>query len=252
MTGTCSRFKRIYMKIILPHLLIVSALVVSGFAQEKEKLPAAPSPEPIFDGKSLDGWQAPEMKYWTIKDGAITATSSQENPCDHNQFLVWQGGEIGDFELTLKFRIEGSDKANSGVQVRSEVEADGHVKGYQIDIADPSAPYLGAVYDEKGRKMLAHRSMRTVINADGKMNSTPLDGKGADAALADYQAGMWADYRIRFVDNKLEVFLNGVQTAEVIDHQEAEREMSGILALQLHSGPPMTVQFKDLKLTKLD
>jgi len=239
-------------KTIVTYLLIASALAAPAFAGEKEKAQAKSGAELIFDGKSLDGWKAPEMKYWSIEDGAITATSSLENPCDENQFLVWQGGDIGDFELTLKFRIEGSEKANSGVQVRSEVETDGHVKGYQIDIADPSAPYLGAVYDEKGRKMLAHRSMRTVINADGTMNSTPLDGKGTDAALADYRAGAWADYRIRFVANKLEVFLNGTKTAEVIDHQEAERELSGVLALQLHSGPPMTVQFKELKLTKLD
>ena len=150
------------MKKTLTLLLLFSALTAPAPAQDKA--PAAPSPQPIFDGESLAGWKAAEMKYWSVSDGAITATSSTENPCDHNQFLVWQGGEIGDFELSLKFRIEGSDKANSGVQVRSEVEADGHVKGYQIDIADPSQPYLGAVYDEKGRKMLAHRGMRTVIN----------------------------------------------------------------------------------------
>ena len=225
------------------------ALTGSLLAQEKA---AEPVFESLFDGKTLDGWRAPEMGYWSVKDGAITATSSDENPCPHNQFMVWQGGEIGDFELTLKFRIEGSKNANSGVQVRSEVEADGHVKGYQIDIADPTAPYLGAVYDERGRKMLAHRGMRTVINEDGTMNSTPLDGRGNDRALEKYKVGEWTEYRIRFIDNKLEVFLNGVPTAEVIDHQKEEREMSGVLALQLHSGPPMTVQFKDIQLAKLD
>lgn len=192
------------------------------------------------------------MSYWSVKDGAITATSSKEHPCDHNQFLVWQGDDIANFELTLKFRIEGSEKANSGVQVRSEVEEDGHVKGYQVDIADPSAPFLGAVYDEKGRKMLANRGYRTVINVDGSMSSTQLHAGDPNAALEDYQVGEWAEYRIRFIDNKLEVFLNGVQTAEVIDHQKEEREMSGILALQLHSGPPMTVQFKEIELTTLD
>ncbi len=206
----------------------------------------------LFDGKTLDGWKAPVMSYWSVNDGAITATSSKENPCDHNQFLVWQGGEIANFELTLKFRIEGTEKANSGVQVRSQVEADGHVKGYQVDIADPAAPYLGAVYDEKGRKMLANRGYRTVVNVDGSMNSTPLSADDPDAVLESYKVGEWAEYRIRFIDNKLEVFLNGVQTSEVIDHQKEEREMSGVLALQLHSGPPMTVQFKDIKLTTLD
>lgn len=210
-----------------------------------------PAAVPLFDGKTLDGWKAPDMGFWSVRDGAITAISSAEHPCEHNQFLVWQGGEIANFELRLKFRIEGSEKANSGVQVRSQVEPDGHVKGYQVDIADPSAPYIGAVYDEKGRKMLANRGQRTVINLDGGMNSTPLDAKGPDAALESYQVGKWAEYRIRFVDNKIEVFLNGIQTAEVIDHQKEEREMSGVLALQLHSGPPMTVQFKDIELTKL-
>lgn len=213
---------------------------------------AQAEPQSLFDGKSLAGWRAPEMGFWSVEEGAITARCTPEKPCKENQFLVWQGGELGDFELTLKFRIEGTEKANSGIQVRSEVESDGHVKGYQVDIADPKAPYLGAVYDERGRKMLAHRGYRTVITTEGEKNSTPLDAKGPDRVLGTYQVGEWADYRIRFVDNKLEVYLNGIQTAEVIDHQEAEREMTGILALQLHSGPPMTVQFKDIKLEKLD
>ena len=213
---------------------------------------AQAEPKSLFDGKSLEGWNAPEMSFWSVEDGAITARSTPEKPCKHNQFLVWQGGEIENFELNLKFRIEGTEKANSGIQVRSEVEADGHAKGYQVDIADPKAPYLGAVYDEKGRKMLAHRGYRTVITTEGEKHSTPLDAKGPDEVLKTYQVGEWADYRIRFVDNKLEVFLNGIQTAEVIDHQEAEREMKGFLALQLHSGPPMTVQFKDITLETLD
>lgn len=206
--------------------------------------------ESLFDGKTLTNWKAPDMSYWSVEDGTITAKSSDEHPCTHNQFLVWQGGEIGDFELNLKFRVDGGPKANSGVQVRSQVEADGHVKGYQVDIAQPEAPYLGAVYDEKGRKMLATRGQSTLIQADGTMKSSELGGE-KDAALKEYQSGEWAAYRIRFVDNKLQVWLNGVQTAEVIDEQEAEREMSGILALQLHSGPPMTVQFKDIVLKKL-
>ncbi len=206
--------------------------------------------ETLFDGKSLESWKSPDMSYWSVEDGTITAKSSEDHPCKHNQFLVWQGGEIGDFELTLKFRVDGGKSANSGVQVRSQVESDGHVKGYQVDIAHPDAPYLGAVYDEKGRKMLAMRGQSTVIQMDGKMLSGALEGD-KDAALINYKQGEWADYRIRFVANKLEVWLNSVQTAVVLDEQEAERESSGILALQLHSGPPMTVQFKDIVLKKL-
>jgi len=225
--------------LLIPALFISSGLVKADHHAEK-----------LFDGKGLESWKSPDMSYWSVEDGTITAKSSEDHPCKHNQFLVWQGGEISDFELTLKFRVEGGEKANSGIQVRSQVESDGHAKGYQVDIAHPDAPYLGAVYDEKGRKMLAMRGQTTVIQEDGKMVSGALDGD-KDAALKNYQQGEWADYRIKFVGNKLEVWLNGVQTASVVDEQEAEREMSGVLALQLHSGPPMKVQFKDIVLKKL-
>ncbi|NNE93763.1 MAG: DUF1080 domain-containing protein [Verrucomicrobiales bacterium] len=235
----------------LPSLFVFLACAAAFTALAQDKKSAA---ESIFDGKTLEGWKAPEMSYWSVKDGAITATSSEKNPCPENQFLVWQGGEIGDFELRLKFRVDGGPRANSGIQVRSQVEEDGHVKGYQVDISQPDPDgkkpdYLGAVYDERGRKMLASRGQKTVITAEGEKKSTPIEG--ADEVLETYKSGEWADYQIRFVDNKLTVKLNGVTTAVVVDNQEAEREMSGILALQLHSGPPMTVQFKDLKLKKL-
>lgn len=204
--------------------------------------------EAIFDGKSLKGWKAPDMSFWTVRDGAITAESTATKPCKENQFLVWHE-EVSDFELTLKFKLLGGPKANSGVQVRSQVEADGHVKGYQVDMSQPDAAYLGAVYDERGRKMLALRGQKTVIQADGKKISTPL----ADSAslLKGYEAGKWNEYRIHFKGNKLTVQINGITTSVVIDEQESEREMKGVLALQIHSGPPMKVQFKELKLKKL-
>ena len=209
---------------------------------------AADDGKSIFDGKSLKGWKAPDMSYWSVQDGAITAESTKDHPCKHNQFLVWQK-EVGDFELTLKFKLVGGPKANSGIQVRSQVEADGHVKGYQVDMSQPNAAYLGAVYDERGRKMLALRGQKTVIKADGKKASTPLPD--ADALLKGYKAGEWNEYRIHFKGNKLTVKINGKTTSVVIDEQESEREMKGVLALQMHSGPPMKVQFKDLKLNKL-
>ena len=217
---------------------------VSAIAQEKSEGSA------IFDGKSLKGWSAPDMSWWSVKDGAITAVSSEAKPCKHNQFLVWQDGKLEDFELTLKFRIEGGKSANAGIQVRSMVEDDGHVMGYQCDIAHPDAPYLGCIYDEKSpRKLLAGRGMKTTIAADGSHTEEKIEG--AEKALADYKQGEWADYKIKFIGNVLEIGINGVTTAIVIDQEEAEAEKSGILALQLHSGPAMTIQYKDLVLKKL-
>ena len=205
----------------------------------------------IFDGKSLKGWKAPDMSYWSVKEGAITASSTADHPCTHNQFLVWQGGDVGNFSLALKFRLRGGPNANSGVQVRSRIKPDGHVFGYQVDISQPEIAWLGGVYDELGRKVLASRGQKTVIESNGTMKRSALQN-GPDAVTGIYKKGEWNEYRIQFKDNRVEVKLNGMITAIVIDNQESEREMSGVLALQLHSGPAMTVQFKDIVLRKLD
>lgn len=189
------------------------------------------------------------MSFWTVEDGAITATSSEDNPCTRNQFLVWQGGEIANFRLTLSFRVEGGPKANSGIQIRSQLQPDGHAVGYQVDISAPSAPWLGAVYDEHGRKMLAARGEKTTVSMEGKMEKASL-AESAAKAIESYEEGGWNTYEIEAIDEQITVKLNGHVTAVVIDQEEAERELSGILALQLHSGPPMKVQFKDLVLTK--
>lgn len=211
---------------------------------------AADNAIPIFDGGSLEGWKAADMSYWSVEDGAITATASEENPCTKNQFLVWQGGEIGDFVLTLQFRVEGGPRANSGVQVRSRVGEDGHAVGYQVDISQPEAPWLGAIYDEHGRKMLASRGEKTRIRPDGSFEKTSV-AESAERAIGGYESGEWSSYEIRGKGNRITVKLDGHVTAEIIDEQEEERELSGILALQLHSGPPMKVQFKDIRLRNL-
>ena len=98
--------------------------------------------QPIFDGKTLQGWSAPNLSYWSVEDGAITAKSTEENPCHANQFLVWQGGEVADFELKLQFRLE-NNKGNSGVQFRSKIDERGRGVGYQADIL-PQGPWCGA------------------------------------------------------------------------------------------------------------
>jgi len=194
----------------------------------------------LFDGKSFDGWDAPDMSYWSIEDGAITASSSDEHPCKKNQFLVWQGRDIGDFVLTLKFRVDRGPKANSGIQVRSQLKDGGQAVWYQMDISQLEAPWHGAIYDEHGCKMLAARGEKTMVEADGSFAKSSVDGSVAEA-IASYDAGEWNDYEISGEENKITVKLNGKLTSEVVDLQEEERELSGILAMQLHSGPPMKV-----------
>ena len=133
-------------------LVILGFFTTSAVAQEVGF-------KPIFDGRTLDGFKAPEMSYWSVEDGTITGRSTEQNPCKSNQFLVWQLGEVDDFELKLKYRISGTQSANSGIQIRSRVNENGHAAGYQADI-DLAGRYAGALYDEHGRGMLAKRGQK--------------------------------------------------------------------------------------------
>ena len=206
--------------------------------------------KPIFDGKSLDGWKAPQMKYWSVRDGAIVGESTADNPVRSNQFLVWQLGQVDDFELKLKYRISGTDSANSGIQIRSQVPPDGHVSGYQADI-DRGGRWAGALYDERGRGVLAARGQKTTITADGKRSTVPVGDTKALMSIINKDG--WNEYHIIARGNHITLKINGRVTAEVIDNDTKNRELAGVLALQLHAGPPMKVEFKDilLKRTKM-
>jgi type 1 glutamine amidotransferase len=223
-------------------LVILIFVAGAAFAEE-------PGFKSIFDGKTLDGWKSPNMTYWSVADGAITARATKQNPCKTNQFLVWQLGELDDFELKLKYRITGTKAANSGIQIRSRVAEDGHAVGYQADI-DLAGRYAGALYDEHGRGMLAQRGQKTVIASDGKMTHTPLGN--SDDLMTNIRKDDWNDYHITAKGNRIVLKINGKVTAEVIDNDRKNADRSGLLALQLHSGPPMTVRFKDIRLKRLN
>lgn len=202
----------------------------------------------IFDGKTLDGWKALDMSYWSVRDGAITGQSTAEHLCKSNQFIVWQGGDVADFELKLKFRVAGNG-CNSGVQFRSVIRPDGLAVGYQADIYQ-SGGYLGGVCDElhtrKGPELLSANGKKTIINASGKRTSTDL---GQAAKMRS--PGEWNDYRILARGHQIVLEINGVKSTELIDQEEGHFDLSGVLGLQLRSGDPMTVQFKDIFIRKL-
>lgn len=202
----------------------------------------------IFDGKTLEGWKALNMGYWSISDGAITGQSTTENPCVLNQFMVWQGGEVADFELKLQFRVQGNG-CNSGVQFRSKMREDGLAIGYQADIFQ-SGGYLGGVCDElhkrKGPELLSANGSRTVIDKDGKRTQTKF---GNDATLKKWPD--WNDYHIIAQGHQMILRINGVTASELIDNEDVHFDLQGILGLQLRAGEVMTVQFKDIFLKPL-
>ncbi|MFQ6034526.1 MAG: family 16 glycoside hydrolase, partial [Sedimentisphaerales bacterium] len=226
-------------RIVLSGLLVFAAGAAIGAEAEFK---------PIFDGKTLNGWKAADMGYWSVEDGAITARATQQHPVKKNQFLVWQWGQLDDFELKLKYRISGTPAANSGIQFRSRLAADGHAIGYQADI-DLAGRWAGALYDEHGRGLLAQRGQKTVIDSAGKMTYTSIGD--TDELWANIKNVGWNDYHIIARGSHIILKLNGKITAEVIDNDQKQRDLSGALALQLHSGPPLTVQFKDIRLKRL-
>jgi hypothetical protein len=219
-------------------ITLVAALLCSGVRAEDGF-------EKIFDGKSLENWKGND-KFWSVKDGAITGQTTAENPTQGNTFLIWQGGEIGDFELKLKFRIVGG---NSGIQYRSVDKGNHVVHGYQADI-DAGLGFMGILYEEGGRGILAQRTKKVEIGADGAKadkGTTAPDKEILDSIKKED----WNEYVVIAKGNELVQKINGITTIELTDNEGSKAKKSGILALQLHAGPPMTVQFKDIELKKL-
>lgn len=201
----------------------------------------------LFDGKSLEGWKTVDPTWWTVEEGAITARITPEKPCTVNQYLVWAGEELGDFELKLRSRLQGEGAINNGFQFRSRVLPDGDVCGYQMD-NNLQTPWLVRLYDEYGRHTLAWRGERAVFSATGERTVSSLPDAPPQAwfTLED-----WHEYHLICVGPKLTLRVDGKLAAEVEDHDPRRFEATGALALQLHSGPPTVVQFKDIRLKKL-
>ena len=202
----------------------------------------------IFDGKTLDGWKGPDMSFWTVEDGAITGTISTNHAPKMNQYLVWQGGELGDFELTLTHRLVSAAPANGGFQFRSRVLHDHDVAGYQVDNDIGDHPWKVRLYDEFGRHTLALQGQTGEGRLGGKIVNQPLE---LEPGANDFTLGRWHEYHLTAKGQKLTLSINGKLVATFDDQDPQMRESSGILAMQLHTGPPMKTQFKDIRLKKL-
>jgi hypothetical protein len=221
---------------------IFFALTSTAFAQDKQSL---------FNGTDLTGWWG-NPKLWSVNEGSIQGQTTPENPTKGNTFLVYTNGVVGDFELRFSYKITGG---NSGVQYRSKVVNSNNwvVGGYQADI-DSGTRYSGILYDEAGvaggRGIMAERGEKVAWGEDCKKQVTGSLGKSEEMQAKINKDG-WNEYLVTVQGNHFVHKINGVTTVDVTDNCEAKRLKSGVLALQLHAGPPMTVLFKDLHLRKL-
>ena len=221
-------------------LFLISLLAVLPYASL-----TADDFKSIFNGQDLSGWVGKD-NHWKVDSGVIKGETTKENPTKSNTFLIWEGGEVGDFIFKTLVRFSGN---NSGVQYRSERMGDPSqfaVKGYQADL-HPKPEYFGMLYAEKWRGIVAKRFQKVVVDNDGNAEVVGEVGD-RNQNLTDWE---WNELTIIAVGNRQIHQVNGVTTMDLIDnHPEAKRK--GILALQLHAGAPMKVEFKDLRIKELN
>ena len=186
-------------------------------------------PMKLFDGKTFTGWEGNTQTVWRIEDGALTAGSLDKRQ-EKNDFLATTK-EYSDFELTLKWRLQGTEGfVNGGVQFRTKRIPNHHeVSGYQADLG---AGFDGALYDESRRnKILAKPSDEVLAKA-----LKPL--------------GQWNEYRIRAEGPRIQLWLNGVQTVDYTE-EDPQIDMSGIIAVQIHGAATSIVQYKDIEIVEI-
>lgn len=191
----------------------------------------------IFNGKNLEGWSGGD-KYWSVEDGCLTGVT--DGKLDYNRFITWKGGQVKNFELRVKVKV--TKGGNSGLQYRGKERPDlGEwvVTGYQCDVVPAREDYNGMLYEERGRRILAHTGEKVIIDPQGQpwvVGKLPTQVFPPDE---------WHDYRVLVEGNHHQHWIDGVQTVDVIDLDETGRALEGVVAVQVHVGPAMKIQYKD-------
>jgi hypothetical protein len=208
------------------------------------RLVAAQNLTPIFDGKTLKGWDG-DPAFWRVENGAIVGETKPGAMPKQNTFLIWRGGAPADFELDAEYRLTGG---NSGIQYRSSELPDIRwaMKGYQADI-DAAQQYTGQIYEERGRGFLALRGQAASV--ESVSNPVVLGSLGGDAELKNaIDAQGWNEYRVIARGNILIQTLNGRVMSTLIDDDGANRKLDGLIGIQLHTGEPMKIEVRKIRL----
>jgi len=191
----------------------------------------------IFDGKTLDGWYG-DSTYWRVENGNLIGEVTPTTLLKKNTFIIWEGGEPSDFELKLEFRI--AEAGNSGINYRSELldSIPFALRGYQADI-DGKIRYTGQNYEERKRTTLAYRGENVIVSSqDNPSDSLKLKVKFED----------WNEVHLIAKGNHLRHYVNGILMSEVLDNDSINRKLSGKLGVQVHVGPPMKVEYRNIRL----
>jgi hypothetical protein len=225
-------------------LAVVAAVPASGESDTAQENDGFTS---LFNGENLDGWDG-DARFWRVENGTIVGQTTEEHRAPHNTFLIWQGGQPSDFILEVEYKIHNH---NSGIQYRSfkRGEEGYRLGGYQADI-DAAVRWTGTNYGEGFGGILAKRGQINVLN--DKRQGKTIESLGAASVLAKHvHKDGWNHYRITAQGNTLIQQINGQLMSIVIDQDADKRRSAGLLGLQLHQGPPMKVQFRDVRLRRL-
>lgn len=197
----------------------------------------------LFNGRNLNGW-AGDPQYWSVEDGALTGKT--DGTLKMNRFITWTGSTIRNFDLRVKVKV--TPGGNSGLQYRGTSRPDlglDVVTGYQCDIVANVPEYNGMLYEERGRRILSHTGERVIVAPDGQpwiVGQLPVK---------EFAPNEWHEYRVLVEGNHHQHWIDGHQTADLIDFDEAGRSLEGVLAVQVHVGPAMKIQFQDFRIKHL-
>jgi Domain of Unknown Function (DUF1080) len=201
---------------------------------------------PIFDGTTLHGWDG-DPAFWRVENGAIVGETKPGLMPKQNTFLIWRGGAPADFELDAEYRLTGG---NSGIQYRSMELPDIRwaMKGYQADI-DAEQRYTGQIYEERGRGFLALRGQAARVETGSKPVVAGSLGGDAELKSAISEQG-WNEYHVIARGNLLVQILNGRVMSMLTDDDSANRKLDGLIGIQLHTGEPMKIEVRNIRLRK--
>lgn len=197
----------------------------------------------IFDGKTLRHWDG-DRKYWSVEEGALTGKT--DGTLKMNRFITWKDSTIRNFDLRVKVKVTAG--GNSGLQYRGMSRPDlglDIVTGYQCDVVANNPNYNGMLYEERGRRILSHTGEKVIIAPDGQpwvIEKMPVKTFAPDE---------WHDFRVLVEGNHHQHWIDGHKTADLIDLDEKGRALEGVLAVQVHVGPAMKIQYKDFKIKHL-
>ncbi len=200
----------------------------------------------LFNGKDLTGWEGPPDAWW-VEAGALTWENTAEDPLDSWPNLIWRGGEPGDFDLFVDFRV--SDKANTGVNFRGEERDNWVIKSYQADITG-NGNLTGTIWMNNPHRPRVKRGQHATFDETGE-HSVEEFGDPEELLKKAFRPGEWNTIRVVCEGPEMTYYLNGVLISKLTD-KSPKATNEGKIALQMHQGPPMKVQFKNIYLKEME